>query len=96
MRIYICICWAGYAELPAVLLYLLQCLVYHILSKTRGNTGRLHRMIGEVLVLVLLVVVYKIPYRSCMFSTAVVLEPQQDVIGVCCSQKKVPSRRVSM
>ena len=27
------ICSAGYAELPVVLLYLLQCLVYHMLSK---------------------------------------------------------------
>ena len=26
---------AGYAELPVVLLYLLQCFVYHMLSKTR-------------------------------------------------------------
>ena len=32
-------------------------------------------MIGEVLVLGLLVVVYKIPYGSCIFITAVVLEP---------------------
>ena len=33
VRIYIYICSAGYAELPVVLLYLLQCLVYHMLSK---------------------------------------------------------------
>ena len=32
-------------------------------------------MIGEVLVLDLLVVVYKIPYSSCIFNRAVVLEP---------------------
>ena len=43
------ICSAGYAELPVVLLYLLQCLVYHMLSKTRRNSGSLHRVIGEVL-----------------------------------------------
>ena len=60
----VCICSADYAELP-VLLYLLQCLVYHMLSKTRSS-GNLHRVIGEVLVLSLLVVVCKIPYSSCM------------------------------
>ena len=60
------VCSAGYAELPVVLLYLLQCLVYHMLSKTRRSSGSLHRVIGEVLVLGLLVVVYKIPYSSCM------------------------------
>ena len=37
-----------------VLLYLRQCLVDHMLSKTRS--GNLHRVIGEVLVLGLLVV----------------------------------------
>ena len=62
--VYIYICSADYAELP-VLLYLLQCLVYHMLSKMRSS-GYLHRVIGEVLVLGLLVVVYKIPYSSCM------------------------------
>ena len=46
-----------------------------MLSKTRRNSGSLHRVIGEVLVLGLLLVVYKIPYSSCIFSTAVVLEP---------------------
>ena len=71
--IYIYICSADYAELP-VLLYLLQCLVYHMLSKTRSS-GNLHRVIGEVLVLSLLVVVCKIPYSSCMWA-------RQDVIGV--------------
>ena len=48
-------------------------MVYHMLSKTRRSSGSLHRVIGEVLVLGLLVVVYKIPYSSCMFNTAVVL-----------------------
>ena len=47
VRIYICS--AGYVELP-VLLYLFQCLVYHILSKTRRSSGNLHRVIVEVLV----------------------------------------------
>ena len=56
------------------LLYLLRCLVYHMLFKTRRNSGSLHRVISEVLVLGLLVV-YKIPYSSCIFNTAVVLEP---------------------
>ena len=56
------------------LLYLLRRLVYHMLFKTRRNSGSLHRVMGEVLVLGLLVVVYKIPYRSCIFNTAVVLE----------------------
>ena len=59
----------------AVLLYLLRCLVYHKLSKTTRNSGSLHRVISEVLVLGLLVVVYKIPYSSCVFNSAVVLEP---------------------
>ena len=62
--IYIYICSADNAELP-VLLYLLQCLVYHMLSKMTSS-GNLHRVIGEVLVLRLLLVVYKIPYSSCM------------------------------
>ena len=63
--------------MPSYLLFccinFIQCLVYHMLSKTRRNSGSLHRVIGEVLVLGLLVV-YKIPYSSCMFNT-VVLEP---------------------
>ena len=59
------ICSADYRELP-VLLYLPQCLVYHMLSKTRRTSGNLHGVIGEVLVLGLLVVVYKIPYGSCL------------------------------
>ena len=51
--------------------------VYHMLFKTRRNSGSLHRVIGEVLVLGLLVVVYKIPNSSCIFDTVVVvvLEP---------------------
>ena len=67
----------GYAE-PPVLLYLLQC--YRMPSKTRRNSGNLHRVIGEVLVLGVLVVVFKIPYSSCMWV-------RQDMIGVftpCC------------
>ena len=60
----------GYAELP-VLLYLLQCWVYHMLSKTRRSSRNLHTVIGEVLVLGLLVV-YKyctVPY--CTVRTAI-------------------------
>ena len=64
------ICSAGYVELPIVLLYLLRCLVYHMLSKTRRNSRSFQRVIAyicytlmlgvshvEVLVLGLLVVV---------------------------------------
>ena len=64
------ICSAGYVELPIVLLYLIRCLVYHMLSKTRRNSRSLQRVIAycytlmlgvshvfEVLVLGLLVVV---------------------------------------
>ena len=42
------ICSAGYAELPIVLLYLLRCLVYHMLSKTRRNSRSLHRVIAYI------------------------------------------------
>ena len=56
------ICSAGYVELAIVLLFLLRCLVHHMLFKTRRNSGSLHGAIGEVLVLGLLV--YKIPYSS--------------------------------
>ena len=60
------ICSADYVELP-VLLCLLLCLVYHMLSKIRSSGIRFtYRVIGEVLVLGLLVVVYKTPYNSCM------------------------------
>ena len=62
--IYMYVCSVDYAELP-VLLYLVQCLVYHMLSKMRRSSGNLHRVIGEVLALGLLVVC-KIPYSSCM------------------------------
>ena len=66
---------AGYTELSVVPFFLLQCLVYNMLSKTRRSSGSLHRVIGKVLVLGLIVVVYRIPYSSSMFNTAVVLEP---------------------
>ena len=81
-RAYMYICSAGYAKLP-VLLYLLQCLVYQMLSKTRTSSGSLHRVIGEVLVLGLLVV-YKMPYSSCMFNT-VLVEPGKMLL-VCAHQ----------
>ena len=67
--------WLVMSSYLLVLLYLLRCLVYHMLSKTRRNSRSLHRVIGEVLVLGLLVVVYMIPYSSCVFSAAVILEP---------------------
>ena len=41
--VYIYICSAGDAELPVVL-YLLQCLVYHMLSKRGRNSGSLHSL----------------------------------------------------
>ena len=45
------ICSAVYVELPIVLLYLLRCLVYHMLSKTTRNSRSLHRVIpGSVCV----------------------------------------------
>ena len=74
--VYIYICSAGYAEVPVVLWYLLQCLVYHMLSKTRRSSGSIHRVIGEVLVLGLPVVV--------RFHTAVVCLIQQ----LCQSQAR--------
>ena len=40
------ICSAGCVELPIVLLYLLRCLVYHMLSKTRRNSRSLQRVIA--------------------------------------------------
>ena len=43
-------CSAGYVELPIVLLYLLRCLVYHMLSKTRSNSRSLHRVIAYIYV----------------------------------------------
>ena len=75
--IYIYICSVGYTERPVVPLYLPGAsMVYHMLSKTRRSSGSLNRVIGKVLVLGLLVVVYKIPYSSCMFNTAFVLVRQ--------------------
>ena len=64
LSIFVCIyiCSADYVGLP-VLLYLLQCLVYHMLPKMRRSSG--YKVVGEVLVLGLLVV-YKIPYSRCM------------------------------
>ena len=77
MHIYIYICSVGYTERPVVPLYLPGAsMVYHMLSKTRRSSGSLNRVIGKVLVLGLLVVVYKIPYSSCMFNTAFVLVRQ--------------------
>ena len=46
--VYSYICSADDVELP-VPSYLLQCLVYHMLSKMRRSSGNLHRVIGEVL-----------------------------------------------
>ena len=59
--------------LVAYVLCLLWCLVYHMLFKTRRNSGSWHRVIREVLVLGLLVVAYNIPYSCCFFNTAVVV-----------------------
>ena len=42
------ICSADYVELPIVLLYLLRCLVYHMLSKTRRKSTSLHRVIAYI------------------------------------------------
>ena len=43
------ICSAGYVELPIVLLYLLRCLVYHMLSNTRRNSRSLYRVIAYMI-----------------------------------------------
>ena len=60
------LCSADNAEL-LVLLYRLQCFVYHMLSKMRTSSGNLHRVIGEVSV---------VGYWWCIsFRTAVVCEP---------------------
>ena len=40
LRIYVRL--VNYVEIPIVLLYLLRCLVYHMLSKTRRNSRSLH------------------------------------------------------
>ena len=60
--------------------YLLFCRIYFdawciTCCSKREKTLEVYTEIGEVLVPGLLVVVYKIPYSSCMFNTAVVLEP---------------------
>ena len=52
-----------------------QCLVYHLLSKWKEALEFTYRVIVEVLVLGLLVVVYEIPYSSCMWT-------RYDVISV--------------
>ena len=74
LSIFVCvyidyICSADYVGLPVLLYLLLQCLVlYHMLSKMRSSGIYIrsirYEVIGEVLVLGLLVVVYKIPYSS--------------------------------
>ena len=46
-----------------------------MLSQIKRNSGSLHKVIGEVLVLGLMVVVYNLPYNSCVFNASVVLEP---------------------
>ena len=74
-RAYIYIYMFGWLCRATFFLYLLQCVVYHMLSKTRRSSGNLRRVIGEVLLPSLLVVVYKIPYSSSMWA-------RQDVIGV--------------
>ena len=68
---YVYICSADYVGLP-VLLYLLQCLVYHMLSKMRRSSGIYiegNRWGIGVRPM------YKISYSSCMWT-------RQDVIGV--------------
>ena len=42
------ICSAGCVELLIVLLYLLRCLVYHMLSKTRRNSRSFHRVMTYI------------------------------------------------
>ena len=59
VHIYVRLIMSGY---PFFCIYFV---VYHMLSKIRSS-GITYRVIGEVLVLDLLVVVYKIPYSSCM------------------------------
>ena len=64
MKVCMFICLAGYVGLPIVLLYLLRCLVYHMLFKTRRNSGSLYRVIGEVFVVRGLLVVAVIFYKK--------------------------------
>ena len=59
------ICYADYVELP-VILYLLFSVWYITCCPDEKKLWNLHRVIVEVLVLGLLVVVYEIPYSSCM------------------------------
>ena len=47
---------AGYVEAPIVLLYLLWCLVYHMLSKTRRISRGLHRVIAHTCICYIYVV----------------------------------------
>ena len=47
--VYIYICSAGSVELLIVLLYLLRCLVYHMLSNTRRNSRSLYRVIAYMI-----------------------------------------------
>ena len=42
------ICSAGYVQLPIILLHLLRCLVYHMLSKTKRNSRSLQRVIAYI------------------------------------------------
>ena len=46
LRIYVRLVY--HVEIPIVLLYLLRCLVYHMLSKTRRNSRSLHRVIAYI------------------------------------------------
>ena len=48
------ICSAGYGELPILPLYLLRCLVYHMLSNTRRTSRSLHRVIAYIYLLCLI------------------------------------------
>ena len=75
---------AGYVELPIVLLYLLRCLVYHMLSKMGRNSRNLHRVIAYIYFDAWCITCCwgvsarsagggKIPYSSCIFNTAVVV-----------------------
>ena len=73
------------------LLYLLRCLVYHMLFKTRRNSGRVHRVICEVLVLSLLVV-YKIPYSSCILLATSCFVGDSECFGVHRAQLILCSR----
>ena len=76
-----CVCSAGYAELPVVLLYSgvsasMLGVSHAAPCPKREETLEVYTaVIGEIVMLGLLEVVYKIPYSSCIFNTAVVLEP---------------------